>query len=206
MNHTDGFERVNLMYRKYPTFLVFPYICLFSVSFGLNALGVSAKNSETGAADKVYEEAAATNIDYAFVPGRKFRPDLFDLEMFPGWYKPCRDLPEYKGNSSLTMKLSSDGKAELNPINELDPEGKFGYKYHVIDLHNLSIENAEMLWGKGRGGKTEPECTLTFDLIEQFSGTEHNVFHLDLKFFNDKLISYRLRGINITKPEWNTVK
>jgi hypothetical protein len=119
----------------------------------------------------------------------KFRDDIFDLYMFPGWFKPRCDLKSYQGNTRIVVKLTSDGRAILNPKNEPD-----GASSNTIELRGLSLENATMLWGA-------PKRESTFDLISETSA-EKNVFHLDTKFVDGKLSSYRLRGIGICKPEW----
>jgi hypothetical protein len=119
---------------------------------------------------------------------RIVRDDLFELHIFPGWFKPLCDQKQYKGSSRLVVQLMSDGSAILNPSGEL------GFPPNAIDLNGLSLENAKIVWGEPRG--------MTFDLICMTRGPEMDVYHLDTKFVDGKLNSYRLRGIGISKPAW----
>ncbi len=126
-------------------------------------------------------------------PEGELRPvsDLFELHMFPGWFKPLCDQKQYKGSSRLVVKVLGDGSAILNPIGEL------GFPPNAVDLHNLSQETAKYLWGEPRG--------VTFDLICMTRSSEMDVYHLDTKFTNGHLSSYRLRGIGIFQPAWKNV-
>jgi hypothetical protein len=116
------------------------------------------------------------------------RSDLFELQKFPGWFKPICNLAYYKGCTRLVVKITADGHAVLNPKDE-----KGGWSSATVDLNGLSLENAELLWGQPRG--------MTFDLLSYWR-PERDVYHLDTKFVHGKLSDYRLRGIEITKPEW----
>lgn len=122
------------------------------------------------------------------------RKDLFQIDMFPGWFKPRCKTHSYKGSSRLVVKLMQNGSAILNPKDE-----GFGWSSNTIELKGLSLKNAELLWGKPRG--------ITFDLLAEPSlrSADTDIFHLDTKFVDDELASYRLRGIDITKPEWVAV-
>jgi hypothetical protein len=53
-----------------------------------------------------------------------------------------------------------------------------------------------MVWGEPRES--------TFDLIADCR-PEMDVYHMDTKFENGILTSYRLRGIGITNPTWVSV-
>jgi hypothetical protein len=123
------------------------------------------------------------------------RKDLFQLDMFPGWFKPICDVQSYKGSSRLVVKLTADGGAILNPKGE-----ERGWSSDTIDLHGLTLENAEKLWGSPRG--------MTFDLLAgpRLRSNDRDVYHLDTKFTNGELTSYQLRGIDICKPEWISVE
>lgn len=138
----------------------------------------------------------ARQIEPALLDGKpvEVRKDLFQLDMFPGWFKPRCDVKSYKGSSRLVVKLMPDGSAILNPKGE-----KLGWSSDTIDLKGLSQENAEMLWGKPRG--------MTFDLLAnpRLRSSDTDIYHMDTKFADGKLTSYRLRGIDIAKPEWIAV-
>jgi len=128
-------------------------------------------------------------------PEGKLKPvstDLFELHMFPGWFKPLSDQKQYKGSSRLVVKVLKDGSAVLNPVSET------GFPPDAIDLHDFSLENAKALWGEPRG--------MTFDLICMTRSPEMDVYHLDTKFADGHLNSYRLRGIGISKPVWKAIK
>ena len=139
---------------------------------------------------------ALASLEPAPLDGKpvEVRKDLFQLDMFPGWFKPRCDTKSYKGSSRLVVKLPVEGNAILNPRNE-EP----GWSSDTIELKGLSLENAEMLWGKPRG--------MTFDLLAgpRLRSADTDVYHLDTKFTNGELTSYRLRGIDISKPEWIAV-
>jgi hypothetical protein len=121
-----------------------------------------------------------------------FWDDKFELLRFPGWYKPADNLTAYKGQTRLLIQLTKDGKAIVNP-HEKSP-------CQAIDLRDLSMENAVMLWGQPRDSD---KGVKTFDLLSQ-SRVEGDVYHFDIKFKNGKLESYRLRGIGILVPVWAT--
>lgn len=126
---------------------------------------------------------------------RKVRDDLFQLDMFPGWFKPICDVKSYKGSSRLVVKLTPDGRAVLNPKGE-----ELGWSSDTIELKGLTFENAKMLWGTPNGP--------TFDLLAgpRARSNDRDVYHLDTKFTDGLLTSYRLRGIDICKPEWVSVE
>jgi hypothetical protein len=114
--------------------------------------------------------------------------------MFPGWFKPICDVKEYRGCSRLVVKLLPDGSALLNPKDEHD-----GWSANTIELKGLTPENARLIWGEPRG--------ITFDLMAgpRAQSSDRDVFHLDTKFLAGKLAEYRLRGIDITRPDWKKV-
>jgi hypothetical protein len=144
----------------------------------------------------VYPAAASLEPTYdGYKNERKVHDDLFQLDMFPGWFKPICDVQSYKGSSRLVVKLTADGGAILNPKGE-----ELGWSSDTIDLHGLTLENAEKLWGSPRG--------MTFDLLAgpRLRSNDRDVYHLDTKFTNGELTSYKLRGIDICKPEWINVE
>ena len=92
--------------------------------------------------------------------------------------------------SRLILHITADGRAILNP--------KTGStKSCLVDLKTLTRDKAKMLWG-------EPHA-MTYDLIS-FSRNEMDVYHLDLCFANGKLNQYKVRGIGISKPEYQYVE
>ncbi len=133
---------------------------------------------------------------YEAVKINEHRADIVVLYKFPGWFKPAGEQKNFKGSNRLVLKLSGDGKAELNPKNE----GAFSSQ--VVDLHSLTLQDAEMLWGKAR---KMPNGITTFDLLSTPEGFERDIYHLDTKFTDTKLDSYQIRGIRITVPEWRSV-
>lgn len=137
----------------------------------------------------------ATQIEPTINSESSIRTDLFELTMFPGWFQPMKQITRYKGNSRLVVKLLPDGSANLNP-----PDEGFGWSSNNIDIKSLSEREAQNLWGERRGE--------TFDLLAnpRMQSNDYDVYHLDTKFTNDRLSSYRLRGIGINKPAWKTVQ
>lgn len=115
--------------------------------------------------------------------------------MFPGWYNPRTDLKSIKGETRLLVRLEKDGSATVNPTSE----GLGGIE--VISLRGLTLKAAQTVWGAGRG----TNGNMTFDLITEASCPEKDIYHLDGKFKDNKLIAYRLRGIGISKPKWTSI-
>jgi len=64
----------------------------------------------------------------------------------------------------------------------------------------LSLHDASDLWGQPR----KNPGFYTFDAHNVWNG-EPNIYHLDLKFGNDDVISaYRVRGVGIGNAQWIT--
>jgi hypothetical protein len=71
---------------------------------------------------------------------------------------------------------------------------------HGIGWVQLSLEDATDLWGQPKNKRE----FYTFDAHSHSQG-EPNIFHLDLKFNKDNVISaYRIRGIGIENAQWIT--
>lgn len=136
----------------------------------------------------------ATQIEPTVNSESSIRTDLFELTMFPGWFQPMKQITRYKGNSRVVVKLLPDGSAILNP-----PDEGFGWSSNNVDIKSLSEQDACDIWGEKRGE--------TFDLLAnpRPKSNDFDVFHLDTKFENNRLNSYRLRGIGISNPEWKKV-
>lgn len=138
-----------------------------------------------------------------YEPGKapKYDHRICELHAFPGWYKPRPDLKSYRGESRLLL-LVADGLAVLNP------DGQGEASCHRIELNDLSFDDATTLWGPAHSGGVGIQ---TFDLIAEWESNfetnacETNVYHVDMKFSNNVLDSYRVRGIAITQPQWINV-
>ena len=89
------------------------------------------------------------------------------------------------------VNLKPDGKVIL-----IIPEGKA-----FLELSDFSLQAAEKRWGPA---VVSADGIKTFDLVPP-NGTPI-IFHLDTKFTDSRLISYRLRGPEIKHPTWATVQ
>lgn len=77
-------------------------------------------------------------------------------------------------------------------------------------LKDLSVESAEKLFGKpsfrGQSYREPSEGLITFDLKGFGPQQEPNIFHVDMETGTDgKFKSYRVRGIDIPKPQWQEI-
>jgi len=121
---------------------------------------------------------------------------LIRLYMFPGWYKPFCSTKYFEGSNAILVKITDDGRAIINPQTETNQPP-------VIHLQDLTVKDAENVWGQGRITKD----VVTFDLMTAHSAPyyETDVYHLDTKVIDGRFSLVRLRGIRITKPEWTKV-
>ncbi len=142
-------------------------------------------------------DAPAYNFTHSEPPvAFQKRDDLFELYMFPGWFKPTCGQNSYRGCSRMIMQLTPDGKALLNP-----KSGDLGgLSSGHIELRGIKLADAEMLWGEGRKAASDSNIR-TFDLLTS-NPAERNLYHFDARFENNVLTAYRLRGNGITKPAW----
>lgn len=91
------------------------------------------------------------------------------------------------------LSVTEDGTAIMNPN---------GYVYpKELDISKLTQKEVFKLWGK----PLEKTDCVTFNLSSQ-TFDEPNIFHIDAKFSDNQLQSYRVRGIGITKATWATIK
>ncbi len=131
---------------------------------------------------------------YAMEVARKNRINhisLTSLHFCPRWSELLIDRSQR--GQRLVLKKTSDDQAILNPANE-----PLGGSLNTIDLKEVNETTAKTLWG----GRSNTEGGITCDLLTEVGTPEMDIFHLDMKFANDKLSSYRLRGSGIIKPTW----
>jgi hypothetical protein len=165
----------------------------FFKSFLAGSIAATMSNS------KVFADGNLIHYEPGTAP--KYDHRICELHAFPGWYKPRADLKSYRGESRLLL-LVADGLAILNP------EGQGEASRHRIELDDLSLDDATNLWGPAHSGG---DGILTFDLIAEWESNfetnvcETNVYHVDMKFSDKVLNSYRVRGIAITRPQWINV-
>ncbi len=100
----------------------------------------------------------------------------------------------YKGNPTIFITISPDGKAVLNPQKEGYPS--------TAELKKLSFEDALMLFGNAL---EKSDGVKTFSLESHRIGPEHNLYSLDTKFEKGKLVYYRIKGSKISEPCWTKV-
>ena len=103
------------------------------------------------------------------------------------------DSPDRLRAKQVGILKITDGVGILNPPKP--------YPYSV-SLNKVTSSEAEKLWGIFRN--SDDGDFRTYDLwgIWAVDKREKNFYHLDAKFVNDKLKSYRVRGNNIVSPRW----
>jgi hypothetical protein len=91
--------------------------------------------------------------------------------------------------------LTNNDRIILNPEGDAYPK--------TAPLKKLTLKNAKILWGECRN---ETPGVKTFDLIALTGNpTEKDGYHLDTKFANGYLSSYKARGPLIRNAEWTDV-
>jgi hypothetical protein len=96
------------------------------------------------------------------------------------------------GSDLLEVKIDTkNGTAKLYPN---------GVKSGLIDLRKLRPRELESGWGFGQKTKDGE----SFNLIVDSQTSEIDLFHLDTKIVDGKLTAFRLRGIGISNPQWET--
>jgi hypothetical protein len=121
---------------------------------------------------------------------------FISLHFCPKWYEALYLGNQYKlmsRSTRLMLKLNGDGSAIVNPKNE-----SFGASQDNIDLQKVDDQTAKSLWG----GHPDLNGVMTCDLVTEFGSSEMDIYHLDLKFANGQITSYRIRGNGILKPMW----
>lgn len=169
----------------------------FSIVVFCSPYTAALASSEPTSEAYFQERMIRTDIpaDGGYKQERMIRTDMFELWMFPGWFKPLCDVKSFKGSSRLVVKLTADGSALLNP------EGEGAWSSDTVSLKDLTFSDAKVIWGAPRG--------FIFDLLAppRAGSNDWDVFHLDTKFADDGVLSsYRLRGINICSPRWVNVQ
>ncbi|CAN5209375.1 hypothetical protein BH10CYA1_BH10CYA1_43380 [soil metagenome] len=102
--------------------------------------------------------------------------------------------PDRYANPRVGILKIRDGKAELNPRAPY-PES--------ANLSELDLNDAEKLWGSSKKN-TDSGDYVVFALwgILALDKQKKNLYYIDAKFPNGKMISYRVRGAGISSADW----
>jgi hypothetical protein len=163
-----------------------------SFVFGIVLLAITAiAAADSSKATQYSPEVTAKAAEF----NRINQIDLKTLHFVNGWSKVLYTSQERPIDNGRCLILRTIGKSEfvLNQKPEL-----LGDAHYIINLEKVSEKIAREIWG----GRPNEDGGITCDLITEFGSHEMDIFHLDMKFADDQLSSYRLRGIGIQKPQW----
>lgn len=153
--------------------LVVGFLCCHS--------GVSATQLEPAFADEYQNWKLARGLT------------IKSLYFSPNWPLYARQSKHALRRGRVMLQLDKQGKATINPKIE-----KYSWMWHdAIDPAKISRTFASMALA-ARGNRDQ---TMTCDLLPD-SGYEVDVYHLDLRFDGDAVSAYRIRGVDISNPQW----
>ena len=115
---------------------------------------------------------------------------LISLHFCPNWYESLytSQFNQIDSNTRIVAKKTDGVQVILNPKGE-----GVGWSTNNLDLTKIDELTAKRNWG-AKGNK---DGTYTCDLITSLGSPEKEIYHLDLKFTDKNLSSYRLRGTGI---------
>lgn len=115
------------------------------------------------------------------------------LYFSPNWPLYARQSKHALQRGRIMLQLDKQGKATVNPKIE-----KYSWMWHdAIDPAKITRTFASMALA-ARGNRDQ---TMTCDLLPD-SGYEVDVYHLDLRLDGDAVSAYRIRGVDISDPQW----
>jgi hypothetical protein len=163
-----------------------------SLVFGIALLSITAIASiDSSSANQYPPEVAAKTAEF----NRINHIDLKTLHFVNGWSKVLYTSQEHPVDNGRCLVLKTIGQSDivLNPKPERPSDSLY-----IINLEKINEKAAREIWG----GRPNEDGGITCDLITELGNREMDIFHLDMKFVDDRLSSYRLRGIGIQKPQW----
>lgn len=163
-----------------------------SLAFGIALLAITAIAAvDSSRATQYPPEVTAKAAEF----NRINQIDLKTLHFVNGWSKVLYTSEDRPVDNGRCLVLKTIGKSEF-VLNQ--KPALLGDAFYIINLEKVSEKIARETWG----GRPNEDGGITCDLITEFGSHEMDIFHLDMKFTDDKLSSYRLRGIGIQKPQW----
>lgn len=119
-----------------------------------------------------------------------------NIKMVVLYFQKGSDLPNYPtAHGRIVLKRLGDNKTILNPSNE-----PLGWSRGTVEILKIvkrtAIEEFE--------GIENNDGSVSCKLLTDYRNPKSVTYFLDLKFVDDKVSFYRLRGPGITEPVWVT--
>jgi len=114
------------------------------------------------------------------------------IEMIALHFRPKADS-SINTHVRIVVKKTGAGEFIVNPKGE-----KVGWSEGNLEISKIDRATAIETFG----AIENTDGTLTCDLITDVGATKKGLYHLDLKYLDNKVGSYRLKGADIVNPVW----